>query len=289
MAKKSFFLYLMLNLHFLPISSQMWDIGTTWVYEQDDFAAPKENYVIFKIIGDTTINHQRALKLIEYYCEQDCNNPPLNRIITHLIRTDNDKVYYFDKDSNDFYLLYDFSIQQDDLIISHVGPIRWFSEPHFIEYYATIQGTDTTSGDIRTNYLYENFHDFKYNYFGKIIKWIGNLKYLFPIPAAIDPSPGGKLLCFTDGNIYFPKDIICKLPNSTYLSETTKLNLYPNPTTGISYTTFDLKNGCRIFDIYGNQQNVKLKENVIDLGEFIPGIYYLVLNNKISPIRILKI
>ncbi|MBK6858755.1 MAG: T9SS type A sorting domain-containing protein [Saprospiraceae bacterium] len=274
------------------LKSQMWDIGTTWVYEQDDFSIPKENYIIFKIIDDTIINHERALKLIEYYCEQDCDLPPKGNFKMHFIKTTLDQVYYFDKDSNSFFILYDFIARQDDIIRTYTVPIFWLNEPKYIEYYVSIIGQDTTSGDIRNIFLYDNIAPTsKYNYFGRTIEWIGNLQYLFPVPILVDPSPGGKLKCFTDGKVNYPKDVICKLPSDVILFESNHSVLYPNPTTGKIFCSLNLDCEIKIVDIFGNQMEVKISNNSIDLSGFGNGNYYILIfkDKKVYINRFLKI
>ncbi|RMG85120.1 MAG: hypothetical protein D6714_06590 [Bacteroidetes bacterium] len=96
------------------INAQNWaPVGAKWTYTYTKFWSPEISYNIVESVGDTTINGKscRILRSEKEACDMPWED---GNQVDFYMYDENDTVYYYNPDLNDFTILYDFNAQVGD-------------------------------------------------------------------------------------------------------------------------------------------------------------------------------
>ncbi len=251
--------------------------GAKWYYTEHTINPEVISYTLIKSIDDTLIKKKTCKKLEETNRYQGMTIDT----VYHYMYSENDSVFFFNKEKNDFCLLYDFSAKEGDTIKLHC-----FSEneqPYLtviVDSVKEIMINDSlfmkqyvTSGDG----LFIGFGNYN-------IENIGNDYYMFP---TYDGNTKGPLRCYSDsvfGKYKNPKftyndcdKVISSIKDKKKESE---VNIYPNPAQDFFYIESVEK--CHnftieVYDILGNLQIKRYNKNKIIIKDLISGIYIVKL------------
>jgi len=307
---KSFFVILAFLIPSLTIYSQDWaPIGSTWYYSEgfSFWNEYDEDYIKFESVKDTIIDGKNCRKIVKHG-KVACNDRPM----IEYMYSENQKVFFFDPNFNDFQVLYDFNAEPLD---------KWSilvkDEPHRNTDTLNIIVDSTNTININEVNLKQLFvtYQFIYDYFNegnidtlhynsRIIEKIGDIFYLFNYYPSwsfvCDANFSKGLRCYEDTLIglyetgladscdyrhQFTDDI------NEFNQQKLLLKLYPNPTT--RYVSILLENDdsnierIQMYDLTGREFDICINERRIDLEEIPEGIYFIrfMLGNKQTVIR----
>ncbi len=283
-------------------------IGAKWYYgwRENPFGGPDEGYLLIESYKDSIIKDHKCRvlrqtryssknKIIEY---GDMNSDATGRFYFNdiYIYNDGDKLYFFDYNTEDFHVLYDFSLNKNDtlitrepyfdthssndsiltLVVDSVG--TYTIDGHSLRYYSTSRAVDSS--------------DYYWNW-GDYVEFIGSLHTFFPInfwdcDGGLCPWP---LRCYVDSTVYFQfterhcDEVIANISGLNKLAEMVKV--FPNPSSEQIIIEFEkpFLGNIAIYDIAGkmllNQKSTNDRKAYINLSAWKDGIYYLhIYNNK---------
>ena len=282
------FLVLLMVATGLPLTAQDWDVGSTWLYHQDDFMPdPDVEFMFLRIDADSIVGADTLLVLRSNYVRQNPGGSGFQFLYPtrSLIKPVGDSVFIYNREDQQLHLLYNFAAEAGDTIPSWVGETG-FGSRAFIDVYVDSTGTDLRGGrewPVQYVHTLDNGVDLpEFRFSGVIYKGIGASQYFFPTFAAVDPPPGGYLLCHTNDSIQFPEpgDAFCSTALFTRVPSLVPIDIGPNPTTGMVYIraqghTFDR---WAAFDVFGKRVKEGPFSNAIDLASLRPGVYFLQLS-----------
>ena len=105
-------LFIFLSLIVFSISASAQEFGKNnpvWYFEQMQYMpGPYYGYHQFYNQGDTILGPDTLIVLAHDYIVE--SNPELSKFSYHLIKSENQKVYWYSTITQDFKLLYDFSL-----------------------------------------------------------------------------------------------------------------------------------------------------------------------------------
>ncbi len=281
------FLVLLMVASCLSLTAQGWEVGSTWLYDQDDFMPdPDVEFMFLRIDADSIVGADTLLLLRSNYVLQNPGGSGFQFLSPrrHLIKPVGDSVFIYNPEDQQLHLLYNFAAEAGDTIPIWVGETG-FGSRAFIDVYVDSTGTVLRGGrEWPVQYVHTldngvNLPEFRFS--GVIYKSIGASQYFFPAFAAVDPPPGGYLLCHTSDSIQFPEpgNAFCSTVLFTGAPSLVPIDIGPNPTTGLVYIrpqghTFDR---WAAFDVFGKRVKEGPFSHAIDLVGLRPGVYFLQL------------
>jgi hypothetical protein len=289
MRLKILFLFVVICVPFNSHSQSFAPIGSEWYYRERFAFMGDIDYVKFYAQKDTIINNQSCRKVIKRH-RIDC----LERGYVEYFYTRNDSVFYFEKDIDDFQLLYDFSAEKGDS-----WTIKLVNRDTPVMFAIQVDSTSiTTINNIDLKTLHVTYVDpDSTNYKSIIVDRIGDLDYMFNwqhwFNQPCDANLSAGLSCYSDsivGLYSLRNSLQCDYINSLAPTETKhSIYVYPNPTKNIihiSTSSPDTKE-VDIFNLNGNLlcSEIISSDYTINLENMPDGHYFIVVKIKGTIIR----
>jgi hypothetical protein len=288
-----FFVLLYIFLNSTILLSQAWEGDVHWYYEQyDAFILNPDDYIAIIKEKDTIIQNRKCIIFKRQYIDFENGIKKIHTSSENLILEKIDKkINIYKPTKNEFWPLYDFSKNKNETFQTSTEGLGGE-----IIFTVNVNSTDTVDiGGLQVRVQNVSGNASGFYLYGSVFEDIGWGYYLFPTYGAIDPPPGGRILCYKDGekNIIF--DNFCDILSSTNIgqNESTDVKTYPNP--AIDYINVEADGIFTEYSLYNScSQLIKsdiLYQNKIDISHLAKGSYELVLKNDNNVIhkRILKI
>jgi hypothetical protein len=193
------------------------------------------------------------------------------------LRQEGQQIYQYNPEDSLEYLLYDFSKNAGDtLIVYAVDPFFSFSGPSALTLRVdsvTINNSGTLP--LKTQWVTQ-LDGWEFSMEGPLIERIGWNRFFFPRYFAVDPAPGGTLLCFRDSVIALPASAAhCGMLVSTHtLADASNIVVFPNPTTN----EIEVRSG-EVISIEVCDRFLRRLSSVtgprIELSSYSDGLYFL--------------
>jgi hypothetical protein len=280
-AIKSVLIVLFFFSTYLKMNCQSWDGDVEWIYEQSDaFTQNPNDYLKISKLRDTVIQNRNCTIFENFYLVYKSGNLTtyLSRDQTILEKVGS-KINYYSKLDSLFYPMYDFSKKKGETFKTTATLFKVFTFDVIVDsvYFKNIGGKNKkiqrVSGRRNADYMV-----------GEVLEDIGWEYYLFPANGIVDPSPGGKILCYVDKDQSINKSDLCSKISTNIVGLISQDNItaYPNPTSDI----LNIENciGCD-YQLYSTQFNLiskgKLEStNQLNIQSIDQGIYILKLNKS---------
>ena len=277
--------------------------GSNWLYKS---SSPSSSmYIQFIYSKDTLFSNLKVKKLdVEAIQIIGPSRTEFARFVgvigAEFMFNSNDSIYWFDKISNDFKLIYSFNPQLNDEFIVGNSRAKCYSDSTFTKT-DTIKVTQLFKATFN-NLIFDGYNtDYNRKFkLGTILKNIGSLSSPFPQINPIycnnfQPEYGifyEGLICYSDSlrgtltfsaqgkeECHFAKTAI---KNFTKKERNLNLKLYPNPAFNkLNILTETPIKEIYIYDLFGKLikqviiENTKTNETVITLDELNTGIYFI--------------
>jgi hypothetical protein len=262
-----------------PDSNAVWVTGT-YIYYQLSYQHSITSYCMND--EDTTIGSYTYSKI--NYCGGSYKGAT---------RTESGKVYYIPKDSTQDFLLYDFSVQQGDLI---------YNVYYESGMYGAVYGDPIQAGEISETLINGVAHKTIDVYGVHWIEGIGNTNGLFAGIETLEFFAYNQLDCMSQNDTTLYPDFSLHPCNITLANtqeqENKKLQVFPNPTqqsTTIQWDDSWKEVSVKIYNASGNAIYPKIVypsdgNAEIDFTIYPQGIYQVIVNsdNKNYSTRIIK-
>lgn len=218
----------LITLNFLNLKSQDWaSLGTEWYYTVNYFGSSNIGYSKIESVGDTVIKgiNCRILERSELTCDL--------RPSREYMYEDGNKIYYYEFTRDTFNILYDFEVEEGDIIEYPLWPgVIDFDSTYFVRV-DSVKIIELNS--IPLKHLFVSYSTDSTQFYGKdvIIEKIGSRTNLFPVESPICDGPYiRELRCYSDteiGTLEFV-NVICDLVKTDSEGlKTQQIELYPNP------------------------------------------------------------
>lgn len=262
---------LSMMIHSISAQSEWFPVGAEWYYTLGSISSPSVSFFTAEISGDTIIKNQEA-RIFSIGPRKD---------FVH--SEDNDKVYRYDKDLDQWFLLYDFTAEAGDTLNIHFVDSFFFEI--VIDSVTTIVIEDDT---FEVQYITQtNNGNIITAWGGRNIKFLGNDRFLFPQSALLDP-PSGPLRCYSPSQekTYSIVPYACDLVSTESINTLNKkIKIYPNPANDFLFITgLDIgliSPTVNIYNSYGQLvQSSQLFENRLQIEDLPIGLYFLSINSN---------
>lgn len=244
-----------------------------WYFEQMQYM-PGSYYGYHKFYnqGDTILGSDTLMNFSHDYIVE--NYPELSSFKNHLIKYQNQKVYWYSAITQDLKLLYDFSAETGDTIVVW-GFFDGFQDS--ISLRIDSVGLTTINGaNLKTQYVNVVSYGSSFYMQGAIYEGIGAAEYFFPICAACDPPEGGRIRCFQNdsiGLIHFTS-YDCDYVGIESFNEISRPEIFPNPASSVISIQTDEEFELQLFSFSGQLLGV-FRESPINLEDFPQGSYFV--------------
>jgi Secretion system C-terminal sorting domain len=282
--------YLLLSLLFCPIAlpAQDWPVGTKWLYEQFDYLPDNlDEYILFEVEADTVVDNQKLLVLREYFIINTNTGIVSYKNKTHLMQKNGGRVLFKKGGVGPLLLLYDFNAKENDTIRTYYPEVG-NAAPLLVKVdsvrFRLIDGVNW-----KHQYVSTIRGDRAYSFTGYNVADIGNDFFIFPTYGAVDPPPGGRLLCFNNGVVRYSRSNSCDMILPTQTVSEAPFHIYPNPSAGQVYVEWAGAKRWELFSAAGQKVLSGEDENTIDLSGLPSGPYWLFLFNQKERMRVAKI
>ncbi len=274
MSTKQVFFISWMMLVASTLSAQDWGQNNpVWHYEQTQYMPGSDyGYHRISILGDTVISGDTAKIFWHEYL-----SPVDTSYYFYYMRTENQKVYMYSSELEDFKLLYDFGAETGDTleIWADYDGLGVDSFKLHIDSTSTILLNGIS---LKTQYVSQIDYWGVYYMAGKIIEGIGWEGYMFPQNGVMDPPFGGDIRCFEDNRIglYQFTALACDFVGVESPSELV-FQLYPNPVTStLTITPAEISQipNVTIYSSTG-QYLANYQSNTIDFHDYPTGIYFV--------------
>ena len=274
--------------------AQSWSIGSSWLYEQQDYFPIPDYYFYFEIESDTVIGNDTLLVLQQYYVTKYGSTIKFERQGAELIKKVDNKVYLRSKENGGLHLVYDFDAQAGDTLTLIGSPQGVFGY-ELLRVIIDSIGIDTYNGvnwDVQyVSTVYEDGNLFQFD--GRIVKAVGHTSYLLPWLGVVDPPPGGTLLCAHVDTLDYPYvgNVFCNTVLSASSIPDALVSVYPNPTQGVvRITTHQVRiTTWEVYDRSGRKVLCGEETGTVDLGSLPDGVYFLYLTDDADRIKLVQV
>jgi hypothetical protein len=266
-------------------------IGAKWYFNYPN--STSNDYVVFESKKDTTIQGKDS-RAIDVWL----NNTKL--VSREYVYQKGDSIFYYNRNYNSFFLLYNFSAKAGDTVTVH--PAKFKPTKAFFSYNDSIpefkykilsidsiqisgQWTKRQKVTLLKNGLWGFSKPDGKDYY--ILDKIGSLAYFFGVQSGITPEDKLSICrCYSDSDFDFKNplwDSECDLISAVIDSKILNNNLvYPNPAN--TYITISIPSNIEIkkiemFDFSGRVvqqwEAQELAGNQLNIQHILPGIYLL--------------
>ncbi len=293
-------LVIFLNIFYGYTQNEWAPVGAKWYYNGVKYRPQDKSFLMGESIGDTTIQGKdcKILKYTKYF-----NGEYTDFGKEEIIYSDSDRVYHYDKFYDEFYVLYDFSLEVGDTLV--VRDSTFFGVLHlegseFYSFQTKIIQKDSVEIDgefyrrLLTDYVDPS--DF---FFIEIIEFLGSTSLFFGMEVFL-PLPYqwyGGLRCYSDENINYKPVETCEDTLATNVgipNNSSTIELYPNPTQDVLYINNLSKDAeVLIYDKTGKviiQKYISQKDNKLAINDIPKGLYIfkIIFNDVILHERFFK-
>lgn len=249
--------------------------GAKWHYNQVLFFPSGNTYSTLEVIGEVEINGKEC-RII--YGSGACSE--FDEAENYLYE-ENDQVFIYDLENDQFVLLYDFNLQPGDTMSYHL-PVTGDTYYRLDSISHLILGADT----LRVQHF--TWLEGSAEMGPKVYERIGNNKFLYPVVGFCDPGVGG-LRCYEDDVLGLQKfsnpDKPCDYTFTVSTSDLKEnaIRIYPIPTYDeITLEANNLIKTVEWIDIHTGAvlRNDLINANSVSLESFNihPGLYLLKVN-----------
>jgi hypothetical protein len=252
--KKVLFFFFTMQLSFVYAQKEFAPIGAKWHYNEPGFnITGKPDYVLFESIKDTLIKGRKCRKL-----SIKLNNARL--IGNEYIFQSKDSIFYYNKNSNLFSLLYNFSAKVGDTIsfskTKFKAPTSFYSTTDSIlnfQYKILFIDSIKISNAWLKRQKVVAIHNGEWGFPGGMLKEYfilektGSLNYFFGVSPYVTPESTSTLLrCYNETGLSYKDPNWSNSCDFTtglieYLNEDVTCNIFPNPfNTHVSITSKDI-------------------------------------------------
>ena len=254
--------------------------GTYWLYEQQDFAIYNpDDFYLFLIENDTTIQGLPFWKTNEYYLQRSKNGIDSNLLYIHFLHQDSNSIWYYEEAIDSILLLYDFEKNKGDTMSVALGPFN----QNIVQgqYSIEVKIDSITSKFIEDReWFYQHVSSIDpLFYFDRIIIGVGGERFIFPDYGIADPPPGGELLCFNNGTDFYPSQLACETVLPVHESSISTIDIYPNPATNNIHIDLPEISLIQVFSSQGVEVLWTKNRDKIDLSNLDSGIYVVIVFN----------
>ena len=253
--------------------------GTEWYYEINHLNGDV-TYQHLEYASDTTINSRRTKILVETNTMYD----KTEWIDHEYIYEDGDRIYWWNKETEAFTLLYDFGADVGDEWVIDGG---WYTITVHVDAAHTVTYKSET-------YRVLSVSDPSHLFTGDIICGIGHTKSFFPeTPMAKDYEVDGLRCFWQDGELVLNMgDEDCDaVYNSihTEVDENTEptFTIYPNPTNGLLVVLSKNAKEYRITNLLGQtvkSGSITAEPQQIDIHDLTEGLYFITVGEQTQKI-----
>ncbi len=251
-----------------PIIKNDWfPIGAEWYYTKGSTNSFSQRFLNPRITKDTLIGLQMARIWSQ------------SGQLEFIYAEDNDKVYRYDKDLKQWFLLYDFSAQPGDTLSIH------FRDNQFFEIVVDSFTQIELAGD---TFDVQHFHqtldgDIRVDWGSRNIRFLGNDQFIFP-QMSIAGVPTGPIRCYSPkpeklySLVSFACDLVPVFEN--VLEKDFHVNIYPNPSNDFIQIDIKGRQGSekyyRLFSSIGRVvKEGNLMDEQIHVSELPSGLYFI--------------
>jgi hypothetical protein len=269
--------YYRINITQAEPVNEIFPRGTEWYYEIKHLTGDI-TYQHLEYASDTVINSRRTKILVETNTMYDKEQ----WIDYEYIYEDVDKIYWWNKDLEDFTLLYDFGAEVGDEWEVNGG---WFTITVHVDDVQTVTYNGKT-------YKMLSVSDVSHLFTGDILCGVGHLDRFFPeSPIAKDYEVDGLRCFWQDGELVLNMgdedcDAVYYEIHSVEENSEVTFKVYPNPTDGLLHVVetqciASLPSEYRITNLLGQTLlSGVLDGEIIDVSVLSNGIYFLKINNS---------
>ena len=269
--------------------------GATWYYQRVDgsFGSSKEyDYTTMEILKDTVISGDSA-KVISH-------NSSCSMIHTRVIRLQNDSLFYFDDDSTEFRLLYDFTATEGedrDIVTNRLPP--YHDSIHIDTFTIKVDSVSSTfinGEELTVQHVSHNSH-ITFGIDEKITKYFGAASGFFPVENGLCKPAPSAVRCYINNHcdIEYNSGIeetcdttYTKTINSNNQEDkyTEGIQVFPNPATEqirVSRPAQSQPADYRLISINGKEvKNGRLNspEENIKVSDLTSVVYLLIFESK---------
>jgi len=308
---KYFLLFTLFFFISMTSFSQGWyPIGATWYFNQQyQLDWPAHGVRKYTVEKDTIIL-DRAAKLVSriivnWQKDTICND-------SLYLYEEGEKVYLWNRNNNEFNIMYDFSLVQGDTIM-----VKKYFQAEDTTMIIPVAIDSTATVDVDGNDLKVQFISYpscirdtvnNYNIFEKIIEHIGSERdFSFPSPDCGETFVYTGLRCYTDSvlfyrndwwNQYFPEVTCDSIIGSSVFTKKhlsgPRIIIYPNPAADRFYIETKKQVLLTIYNIKGQivlSGHLKPGTNMIQISFLNNGIYYckILSEEGISAYKLMKL
>ena len=253
--------------------------GTEWYYEIKHVNGDI-TYQHLEYASDTTINSRRTKILVETNTMYD----KTEWIDHEYIYEDGDQIYWWNKETETFTLLYDFGAEVGDEWVIDGG---WYTITVHVDAAHTVTYKSET-------YRVLSVSDPSYLFTGDIICGIGHTKSFFPeTPMAKDYEVDGLRCFWQDGELVLNtgEEDCDAIYNTIHMeveetADTTFL-VYPNPTNGLLVVLSKNAREYRITNLLGQtvkSGSITAEPQQIDIHDLTEGMYFIIVGEQTQKI-----
>jgi len=308
--KKLIFLIFIVLSNLLHAQSEFAPIGAEWYYSEPyslTSMPSEQNYILFRVVGDTIINEMNSKKIELLF------NGTTALCVEFIAQID-DTIYYFNTNTQQFQVLYNFS--------ANIGEIITVHHQHFIPNCGTLFNLiDSVPNfqykivNIDSIFISErwlkrqtvemlNFDDywgfgFPNGQYAYILEGIGSLTYFFGRANAIIPEMSAPMLrCYSDNIIEYKNEewihdcfYVTNLAKNNF--ESNDIYVYPTIFSDEIFFKYNIKPINQVIEILDSNGNeiIKVKGEISNINTiaFAKGIYFIKIHQKDNSINSFKI
>ena len=300
---KMFFLVLILFFS-IQSNAQVWiDNNATWYYDWSSigFGGFEEISYTQDTLIDGVLCQKIEAAQHEFYpaADGEINYLGVQNYLAGITYVHGDTVFY--RNNNEFFTLFNFGAQVDDIwVISTTNPNDFSLCNDTSKVKVTQVGIVTINSINYRTLTLESISGSPYKLEGEFVERFGSIgsssgKAFFPISYGCDSSVFYDLYifnfkCFEDDsfNLYNPSGSICYYVSNIVNPKLDKFSVYPNPSTDLLYIDINSSNikQIEIYSMYGevvfSSRKINYNQIIFNISELVSGQYFVKIGETYS-------